>query len=412
MPLSLPRSLRVVAAVVLAPVLALAGLLTSSCAYAQKITPQFWGLHAADWSAVPDDLPVGSANFTTVGTYWPAIQTGPSTFDWSRLDAQVAAARAHGAQPMIILGQTPKFFSPKPRRTDSTAYMPTSIGAWKSYVTKVAQRYGSRLDYQIWPEPNIVQNWQGTPRQMATLTMVASKAIKGVNRRAKVVSPAVALRLSQQRKWMTAYFKQKVGGKGVAAYVDAIAIDPFPAQKGTPEDSYKVMTAARAQLAALRVRKPLWNNEINYGVAGGGAATRTRYPVAKQQSYVIRTYALSAAARAQRTYWLGWFHSPQLAINMADDNGRELAPGKSYEVVRSWLNGTSFVGCAKQKSGLWTCTAKKGRSEVRRIFWKPSGSAIITTPRSTKRVENQSGAQLTGRRIKVTFKPIMVASAK
>ena len=52
-----------------------------------------------------------------------------------------------------------------------------NISAWKAYVSQVAKRYGSRLDYQIWPEPNIIQNWQGTTRQMAQLTVVASKAI-------------------------------------------------------------------------------------------------------------------------------------------------------------------------------------------------------------------------------------------
>lgn len=381
-------------------------------AEAQRIRPDFWGLHDYDWTT-PPTVPVGSANLTTVGTYWRNVETRKGRYDWTRLDGQVAAAESVGAQPMVLLGQTPRFHSARPRSAEYDDFMP-KIAAWKRYVAKVAKRYGTRIDYQIWPEPNIVQNWKGSPRQMAQLTAIASKAIKkSAGKKAKVVAPAVALRLASQRKWTLDYFKQSVGGVRVHRFVDAIAIDPFPEQSGTPEDSYAIMRGIRRQLAQIGVRKPIWNNEINYGVPGGGATTTTRYPVAKQRSYVIRTYVLSAAARMQRTYWLGWFSSDIMAIDMADSAGRPLGPGKSYAVVRSWLNTTRFKGCTTQK-GLWRCTATKGE-EVRTIFWKRSGSATITTPRSTLRVEDQNGGvdDRGGRTaVRVTSRPIMVASAR
>ncbi len=369
-------------------------------------------MHDGDWTT-PPSVAVGSANFTTSGTYWQNVETRKGRYDWARLDAQVAAAEGVGAQPMVLLGQTPRFHSARPGSAEYDDFMP-KISAWKRYVTKVAKRYGTRIDYQIWPEPNIVQNWKGSPRQMARLTAVAGRAIqKAVGRKAKVVSPAVVLRLASQRRWTVEYFKQSVGGKRVHRYVDAIAIDPFPEQAGTPEDSYAIMKGIRRSLAGIGVRKPIWNNEINYGVPGGGATTTTRYSVAKQRSYVIRTYVLSAAARMQRTYWLGWFSSPIMAINMADSTGRALGPGKSYGVVRSWLNKSNFKGCTAKRR-LWVCTAKKG-GEVRKIYWKRSGSTTITTPRSTVRVENQNGAvdDRGGRTtVRVTSRPIMVASAR
>lgn len=404
---------RVAAAVIAALSLALSALaVTATGASAQKIRNDFWGMHDTDWTTAPQ-VEVGSANFTTSGTYWPRVQTGKRTFDWARLDAQVAAAEAADAQPMIVLGQSPRFASTKPK---SAAFedAPPKLKLWKKYVTKVANRYGTRLDYQVWPEPNIIQNWTGSPRQMATLTMVASKAItRAAGKKAKVVSPAVALRLKSQRKWTVSFFKQSVGGKRVQAYVDAVAIDPFPMDRGTPEDSYAIMRGIKRQLGKVGVRKPFWNNEINYGVAGGGEATDIDYSVPKQRSYVIRTYALSAAAKMQRTYWLGWFASKELAIDMADSSGNKLPAGDAYGVVRSWLNGTSFSGCSKKKSGLWVCVAKTGGGEVRRVYWKPSGSEAIKTPRSTTRVEDQEGvvdARGGAYRIDVDFRPIMVAS--
>lgn len=369
-------------------------------------------MHDGDWTSSPA-VPVGSANLTTSGTYWRHVETGRGRYDWSRLDAQVAAAEGIGAQPMVLLGQTPRFHSARPGSPEYDDFMP-KIAAWKRYVTKVATRYGSRIDYQIWPEPNIVENWKGSPRQMAQLTAVASRAIKNAaGKKAKVVSPAVALRLASQRKWTVEYFKQSVGGARVHRYLDAIAIDPFPMQSGGPEDAYAIMRGIRRTLAGIGVRKPIWTNEINYGVPSGGAGAAPEYSVARQRSYVIRTYVLSAAARMQRTYWLGWFTYGTLAIDMSDSTGRALGPGKSYAVVRSWLNRTNFKGCATKK-GMWVCTAKKG-DEVRTIYWKRSGSATVTTPRSTIRVENQKGAvdDRGGRtRVRVTSRPIMVASAR
>lgn len=369
-------------------------------------------MHDSDWTT-PPSVPVGSANFTTSGTYWPNVETRKGRYDWTRLDQQVAAAESLGAQPMVLLGQTPRFHSTRARSAEYTDFMP-KIKAWKRYVSKVAKRYGTRIDYQIWPEPNIVQNWQGSPRQMARLTVVAAKAIeKNAGKRARVVSPAVALRQDSQRAWTLEYFKQSIGGVRVHHYLDAIAIDPFPLQAGTPEDSFKIMRGIKRSLARIGVRKPLWNNEINYGVPGGGATTTVKYAVAKQRSYVIRTYVLSAAARMQRTYWLGWFSNATMGINMADSTGRPLGPGKSYAVVRSWLNRTNFKGC-RTKKGLWVCIAKKG-DEVRKIYWKRNGRTTITTPSSTIRVENQKGAvdESGGRTtLRVTSRPIMVASRR
>jgi hypothetical protein len=391
----------------------LGSLVTASPAQAQTIRPTFWGMHHNEWTAAPT-VPVGSANFTTTGTLWPNIETQSGHFEWARLDQQVAAAERLHAQPEILLGQTPRFHSTKPGSVDYVDYMP-QINAWKTYVTKVAQRYGTRLDYQIWPEPNIVQNWKGTPAQMAQLTVVAAKAIhQYAGKRATVVSPAVALRLPEQRAWAVNYFKQSVGGTRVHRYVDAIAVDPFPASTGTPEDSFHLMQTVRNQLARIGVRKPFWNNEINYGVTGGHAATHVTYSIAKQQSYVIRTYVLSAAAQMARTYWLAWFPNAELAINMSDSNGHGLPPARSYAVVRSWLNNTQFAGCT-QKNGLWACTTRMGSNEVRRIYWKTSGTAAIKTPQSVTRVENQNGSVSTRHgsyAIRVDYRPIMVASRK
>lgn len=409
--LSVRPSFRALPAALMVSVLAIAGLMGPS-AQAQRIGASFFGMHANDWTK-PPTVPVGSANFTTSGTYWTSIQPTNTTPNWAKLTKQVEAAEAIGAQPMIVLGRSPQWASSRPGSPDYADYMP-SITAWRSYVQQVVTRFGNRLDYQIWPEPNVIENWKGSSQQMATLTATASTIIKAHASRPKVVSPSFTLRMKYQRAWMVDYFKKSVNGKRVHQYLDVIAINPFPEQSGGPEQSYGLIKTAKQLLANIKVSRPMWNNEINYGVAGGGEPTTTTYSVDKQQAYVIRTYVLNAAARVQRTYWLGWFSTQTMAVKMTDAFGNPRQPAKSYEVVRTWLNGTDFSGCQKLKSGLWVCRADTA-TEIRRIYWHPNGTATVTTPLKSLRREDQEGGvfpQPGSSKISVNYRPVMVAAAK
>ena len=378
---------------------------------AQRIRPTYWGMHDTNW-VTPPSVPVGAANLTTSSTYWHQVESAPLVYDLAKIAVQVEAAQQVGATPMIVLGGTPAFHSTdltQPDRTD----MPR-MPSWTSYVRAVVTTFGADLDYQIWPEPNIVQNWTGTPGQMARLTAAASRVIRGVAPRATVVAPALTLRKRSQRRWMQRFFAQRVDGRPVASFVDVVALDTFPEQSGSPEDAHRLVRTATKQLRRLGVRKPLWNNEINYGVAGGGEPTTTSYSRDLQQSFVIRTYALSAAARMARTYWLGWFKTRTMAVSMTRADGRRAAPARSYAVVRSWMNRTSFRGCERRRNGVWVCTART-RKEVRRIYWKPSGSAAVRTHRSTRRLEDMDGRTTKARRavrLRVDFRPVMVASRR
>ena len=413
---------RVLAVAALAPALILGGTLVSS-AEAQPIRPDYWGMHASDWHSGAPRVSYGAANLTVSGTYWMHVESTDDVFNFDRLDQQVAAAEAARARPMVVIGRVPRHASSKPGATDYYASKPDD-GEWREYVRALVSKYRARLDYQIWPEPNITQNWQGSPAEMAHLTMQASQIIRSVAPKAKIVAPAMTLRLADQQTWMVRYFKAlkakaAARGKSVSAVVDVVAIDPFPLQTGTPEDALKLMNLAKRRLAGIGVRGvAYWNNEINYGVAGGGQTTTTRYPVDVQQSYVIRTYALSAAARMQRVYWLAWSNSRELGVRMARADGSGLPPAKSYSLVRTWLNGTKFGGCQASRTGLWVCTTVKGagsRQEVRRIYWKTKGSTTITTPRSTKRAQDQEGVVRKRRgayRMRIDYRPVMVASRR
>ena len=269
-----------------------------------RIPGSFFGMHDGDAVSFPA-APVGAVRLWDSGVSWREIETAPGRFDFTRVDAQVNAARAHGASVLLVLGQTPRFHSTKPGKRGSyglgAASMPTET-SWKNYVFAVVKHFKGRgVDYQVWNEANVAGYWQGTPKQMATLTRLASTVVNRNDASAKVVSPAMATRLSSQRLWLRTFYAQKTGGKKVSAYVDVVSLNLYPLASQKPEASMTLLAATRTMLRAAGVRKPIWITEINSGLLGGGTAKTVAADT--QAAYVGRTFLLNAASDVKRVYW-------------------------------------------------------------------------------------------------------------
>jgi hypothetical protein len=371
----------------------------------------FFGMHASSLSDALPESQVGAVNFTTNGVYWPQLEKSPGQFDFTRLDGLVDEAAAHGARPLLVLGQTPSFHSTTPDSAPVVATVP-DMAAWKTYVTSVAERYGTRLEYQVWPEPNVTNNWNGTTQQLADLIVAAAKILHRVAPGSTVVAPPMVLRLRYQRQYMKTLFASKVNGVPLGRYVDAVTIDPYPLQTGTPETAMSLTTAAQRILAANRVTAPLWVAEINYGVPVGGGGTALQYTERIQAAYVARTFLLNAALGVQRVYWLGWFVYPTLGVNMVEpDRVTMKAAGHALVLARSWLLGQHARGCFHAADrDLYSCAfVRDGRTSW--AYWTGSGAAHVTAPAGARKVVKATGESaptIQGQRIRVTPVPVWV----
>lgn len=375
------------------------------------VTRGFFGLHAPRLGTDYPAVGPGALDLTTNMVYWPDLETSAGVFDFTRLDPMVDHAEANHAKPLIVLGQTPAFHSLDPLSVPVWATVP-AMDAWKAYVTQVVTRYGSRLEYQIWPEPNVPNNFAGTPQQMADLLVAAAKIIHRIAPGATVVAPAMVLRLAFQRTWMKAFFAARVNGVRVGRYVDAVSVDPYPLQDGTPEDSLALIAKAQRILAAADVSKPLWNLEINYFVPVGGVTSASPPSERISVSYVIRTYVLNAAAGVRRVYWLGWLRYFNLGISMvAEDGVTPTAAGLAFSRVRTWLLGQRARGCTFDRgSGVYACRfVRAGRSSW--VYWVQGGSATVRAPAGVRHVQTMYGdvsRTHRGVRIRVTNAPVRV----
>jgi hypothetical protein len=397
-------------------------LLLPSSAEAQQVRPDFFGMHdAAVASGALPGVSVGAVRLWDTGTSWRDIERVNGTFDFAKLDTAVASARSAGLRPLIVLGQTPQFHATKPMAPGAfgpgATSMPTTT-AWKRYVDAVARRYKTTVDYQVWNEPNVVNYWTGSVAQMASLTVTAAQEIrKNAGRKATVVAPSFPLRLAQQQRWFRSYWASKVGRTTVASQVNVVSLNLYPQANQAPEASMNLLKVAQRALPRAARRKPIWNTEINYGLLGGATAR----PVSddKQAAYVARTLVLNANSGIQRVYWYAWNIGSIANTHLVGSDATTLTrAGRAWNVVRGWLVGTSTTGCEKvskgKLKGLYTCTARKGRREVRRIYWKPTGkAATVTTDRTTSRWTDIDGHATRRRgavRLKVGQLPIMVTS--
>jgi len=384
-------------------------------ARAIAVPAAFFGMHDTDPTSWPQAA-VGSVRLWDTGVTWKDIETSAGVYDWTRLDAQVAAARAHRAEITLVLGQTPLFHVAGTAR-QSCALAPSAFcsrlatgsanapreAAWTAYVSAVAARYAGQIrNLQVWNEANVVGYWNGGAAAMARLTYLTRVA---VGARMRILAPAMVARSGGV--FFATYWKQKVAGRSMNSLVDAVSLSLYPSATGRPEDAMTLLAASRRVLKRAKVTKPVWNTEVNYGLSAGGVGSRPRaIGVDRQAAYVARTYLLNAANRVQRTFWYSWDVTP-IANTHLTTNGVVAKPGRAYGVVRSWLVGHRLQGCAKARTGTYTCAiAGKGR-----VYWNPARTVTVRVARNVSSRTSLYGVKARlkgGSALKVDYRPVLV----
>lgn len=399
-----------------------------------RVDKRFFGVHDASLSSVTTGV-AGSIRLWDAGVTWRDIETSPGVYNFARLDAIVAAARARNVEVTLVLGMTPDFYG------GATAF-PTDPGAWTRYVTALAQRYrnvsGHRgiAAYQVWNEANVKNFWTGTPLQMAQLTKATWHAVKAVDKGALVVAPAMAARIGEQARGIGFFYFARISGIPIWRFVDVISLNLYPLDRylrgvGTPEISMELLAKARKsmRLRGVPQTKPIWNTEVNYGMRTGdfGGTRAVAISPERQAAYVLRTYLLNAAAGVQRVHWYTWNMGflpsggtlgNTLMTNPADGQTLTVA-GRAFGLAQRWLLGGKLVGeskskrpCAQDRRGTYTCVITY-RGGVRRVYWNPTKKVTVkTADKSTYQtgVYGKRTAVKAGATIRVDYRPVMVRS--
>jgi hypothetical protein len=413
-----------------------------------RVSPRLFGVHDSFGNSLHRSG-TGAIRLWDAGVQWKDIfPSEDGDPQWSRLDGIVTQAHRNGTEVTLVLGLTPPYAGASP-----TA-MP-NLSLYRAYVQAVMERYSPAnwhdaaghhyrgiAAYQVWNESNIETFWTGGYDGLGQLVKTVHDVRNAVDSGAKVVAPAMVVRLGYQQKGLKAFYQTTVAGKPVWKYVDAISLNlypldvypnPNPTRAGTPEDSMALLKTARGILRndGVPSSKPIWNTEINYGLRFGanGGKPADPIPKARQVAYVIRTFLLNAARGVKRVDWyaydmdargdVGPLGNTLLTDPVDRAAGTLLAPGRAFTRVQGWMKGT-LIGtaskrpCIRDRHGTYTCTVRYASGKGR-IYWNPYRTAKVRLVKSATKKFDEYGARSRakgGTRLKVNYKPVLVKSRR
>lgn len=368
-----------------------------------SIPASITGLHV---SGVQDgmwpnaNVPFGSLRLWDSGTSWSQIETSPGAYQWDLLDEAVDTAEENGIDDiLLVLGSTPAWNAKRVVVGDypapGAASAPKDLDAWDDFVRAVAKRYQGRISsYQIWNEASLTMFWDGTPKQMAQLTKRAYDIIKDVDPRATVVAASTTVRLPGAfDRFFTRYLD---GLRELDWPVDVFAAHLYPASRGNTDIRAEFIAQVDGALTAAGAPElPVWDTELNYGLAGPGSDNpRQRIVGSRARDWVVETTVDSLALGISRTYWYIWTPEPYplLGMQLTDTSGAV----KGLRIVDQWLVGGMLGECTDDGAVAQCAVEKNGVPSL--LVWSLSGPAAIAPPDGFAEVcrTNNSCAPLSG----------------
>ena len=340
------------------------------------------GMHVAgaqegEWPS--DQVPVESFRLWDTGTSWLQIEATRGRYDWRSLDTALETAAAAGVTDVLmVLGPTPVWnassLSGVQYPVPGAASVPKSFEAWDAFVTALVDRYAGRITaYQIWNEASLKMFWQGSPAQMAELTDRAYRIIKERDPAALVVGASTTVRLLGA---YSRFFPRYVSELAALGWpVDVLAVHSYPNGVQGPLERARHLALARQTLNALDAPSlPVWDTELNYGLAGPGPIPRTEVPGDQALTWTVRTYLDSLRLGVDRTYLYIWTPQPYELLGMQVTNDSGAAAG--LRVIASWVAGGEWGGC--DVAGLVnTCLVRKD-GEVAEVLWTEFDSGEVS----------------------------------
>jgi polysaccharide biosynthesis protein PslG len=246
-----------------------------------------------------------------VDANWSWVQpSGPTIFDWTKLDEEVNTIRAAGMSVELIIDGCPPWAAVPSAAMDPFP-QPASPAQYATWAADVAARYAPKgvEDFEIWNEPNIVRFWQPKPNPVAyTADLVAAyAAIKSVDPSGFVISGGLAPAANDGTNYSPISFLEAMYAHGAKGSFDALGYHPysFPALPDTYKSwsAWSQMALTKPSIRSIMAQngdfdKPIWITEFgapSTGPSGIGANMQ-------------RTELSQALAYVKKAKWIGAFY--------------------------------------------------------------------------------------------------------
>jgi hypothetical protein len=244
------------------------------------------------------------AKWLRVDINWAQIQNGgPTSYNWSAIDAVVTGAEARGMSVLGGILYTPYWARPSGK---PATYAPDPA-LYARFVSAAVSHYAALgvHAYEIWNEPNSPAFWQPapSPAAYAALLKAAYPAVKAADPSATVVTGGTAPAPSNGTSYSPVDFLQGVYANGGGGYFDAVGHHPYcsPAYPGDAKSwsAWYQMYGTSPSLRSVMVAngdadKKIWATE--YGAPTGGPAGNVAVVTpAVQADMLTKAYQLFAS---------------------------------------------------------------------------------------------------------------------
>ena len=339
------------------------------------------GVEGGAWASAP----FGALRLWDNGTAWSQIELAKGQFKWDNLEGALENAESKGMTDILyVLGTTPEWAAQEVNENDypqpGAASAPVNLDDWDEWVTAVVTRYGDRIPYyQIWNEANLVNFYRGTPQEMAEMTKRAYDIIKANAPDALVVSPSPSTRLTGAfDRFFPEYLTelQKLDWP-----VDIWAVHTYPDGQGTPATRALLVNKFKDALTAASAPDlPIWDTEVNYGIAGPGETPGQEITGERAAGFVVRTYVDDLRLGIERSYWYIWSLQPLPFLGIQAFAGSPSEQG--FFALDNWVTGANFAGCTEQGNAVTCDFNRDGTTWV--VAWAQEGEAPYTTPSNSQ----------------------------
>ncbi len=361
----------------------------STQASAGPVPKTYFGINLAG-AAWSHPWPTLNAGYVRLfDSTWDHVELEKGVWTFDHLDADVARARQHHAELLLLLSSTPTWASARPTETNPYPWQhpgaraeAAEIADWETYVRTVATRYKGKVStYELWNEPNQKDSYSGDVPHMVAMCQAAYRVLKEVDPAITVVSPSPAPGSGFPFLWQ--FLKTGKDTFDVLGY-------HFYDDLSKPPNPEGVIGTAR-ELHKLVGTKPIWDTESGYYIRSGPAAAAQikDFPgyvhVLDQDesaAAVARSYLSGWAGGIARFYWYAWAE-PQYAL--VDDGGtRPKAATAAYTTVERWLLGATYQSLTRSPGNLWTLTLQTPTGKIVHIVWASKDPQTLTPPSEWK----------------------------
>ncbi len=245
-------------------------------------------IHGEDIPDMMDHLRELGIGWVKVQVSWKLYQSAPGQYTEDRLselDRLVEAAAANDVQVLLSVSKAPEWS----RSTTELDGPPLDYNLYTEFMSFLAGRYQGRVAaYELWNEPNLQREWNGSPLSAADLVQLIAAGAAGV----RTADPEAILISAPPattgiNNGITAVddrvFLRGMLEAGIADHVDAVGVHPYgwanppdstikqpepevPSHNNHPSFFFAdTLADYAALLEEYGVDRPLWVTEFGWG---------------------------------------------------------------------------------------------------------------------------------------------------